>query len=57
MSNVAVDLLMDALTEIIRGVLTNIGIGVLVDNNLNVFAGVMAAFEFDMPRPIEEVRC
>ena len=52
-SDVTVDLLMDALTDIIRDVRTNIGIGVLVDKNLNVFAGVMAAFEFAMPWPLE----
>ena len=51
-SGMAVDLLMDALTEIF-GVLTNIDIGVnvLVDVNVNVFAGVMTGFEFVMPGP------
>ena len=48
-SNVAVDLLMDALTEIKLGVVTNIDIGVLVDVDVKVFAEVMAAFEFAMP--------
>ena len=45
--NTAVDLLMDALTEIIRGVLTNIDVDVLVD--VNVFVDLMPAFEFAMP--------
>ena len=57
-SGMAVDLLMDALTEIF-GVLTNIDIGVnvLVDVNVNVFAGVMTGFEFVMPGPWEKFRC
>ena len=53
-SNVAVDL--DALTDIIRGVSTNINVdvGMLVDENVNVFIGVLTALEFDM---LEEFRC
>ena len=58
-SNVAVDLLMDALSGIRLGLLANnIGVDVLVDVNVNVSAGVMAAFEFAMSgRPLEEFRC
>ena len=56
-SNMAVDLLIDALTEIKLGVMTNIDIGVLVDLDVNVFAEVMAAFDFAMPGPLEEFRC
>ena len=57
--NAAVGLLMDALTDIRLGLLTNnIGVDVLVDVNVNVSAGVMTAFEFAMPgRPLEEFRC
>ena len=46
---------MDALTGIIRGVLTNINVGVLVD--LNVFAGAITTFEFAMPGSFEDFRC
>ena len=55
----AVDLLTDALTDIRLGLLTNnIGVDVLVDVNVNAFAGVMTAFEFPMPgRPSEDFRC
>ena len=53
----AVDLLMDALTEIIRGVATNNGVGVLEDVNVNVFAGAMTAFEVVIPSPFEDLRC
>ena len=54
-SNVAVDLLIDSLIGIIRGVVTNnIDVDVLVDVNVNVLAGVMTAFEFAMPDPLEE---
>ena len=48
-SNVVIDLLMKSFTGIILGVLTNIGVDVLL--------GVMTAFEFAMPGPLEECRC
>ena len=51
MSGVEVDLLMDALCSIIRGVLINISVGVLVDVNVNVFARVMTAFGFAISGP------
>ena len=53
-SNVAFDL--DVLTDIKRGVSTNINVdvGMLVDENVNVFTGVPTALEFDM---LEEFRC
>ena len=44
-SDVAVGLLMDALTDMIRGVPTNIGVGVLMGVNLNLFAVVIAVFK------------
>ena len=57
-SNVAVDLLMVALTGIRLGLLANIGVDVLVDVNVNVSGRVMTAFEFAMPgRPLKEFRC
>ena len=56
-SNMAVDLLMDALSSIIRGVLTKIAVDVLVDVNVKVFAGVMTAFEFVMSGTLEDFRC
>ena len=56
-SNVAVDLLMDAFTAIIRGVLNNIDVGILVDVNVDVFGDVMTAFEFIMTGPLEDFRC
>ena len=49
-SNMAVDLLMDALRSIIRGVLINIDVDVL-------FSGVITAFDFAMPGPLAEFRC
>ena len=52
-SDTAVDLLMAALADIILGVRTEIGVGVsVVDVNVNVFSGVMTAFEFTMPLPL-----
>ena len=56
-SDVAVNLLMDAFTAMIRGVLNNIDVGMLVDVNVDVFADVMTAFEFIMSGPLEEFRC
>ena len=48
-SNVAVDLLMDALTAIM--------LEVLISMDVNVFVGVMPAFEFAMSSPLENFRC
>ena len=57
-STVAVDLCMDAVTDIIRGFLINIGVvGMLVDVNVNVFAGVKTDLAFAMPGPLEEFIC
>ena len=57
-SNVAVDLFMDVVTDIMRGVLTNIGVvGMLVDVNVNVFAGVITDLAFAMPGPLEDFIC
>ena len=55
-SDMAVGLLMEALTGIIRGVRTKIGVGMLMDVNANMFAGVMTTFEFAMPGPLEDFR-
>ena len=58
MSDVAVDLLTDVLTDIIRLALANnIVVEILVDVNINVFGGVMTAFEFIMPGPLEAFCC
>ena len=56
-SDVAVDLLMDALAGIARVVLTDIGFAVLVGVNGSVFADVTVAFEFDIPGPSKECCC
>ena len=54
MSNVA---FADALTDMMRGVLVNIGaVGVLAAVNVNVFAGTITAFEYAMPCPLEGLR-
>ena len=57
LSNMAVDFLVDALTALLCGVLTNIDVGVFVDVNTNVFAGVTAAAEFAVLGPLEELWC
>ena len=48
-SDVSVDLFIHVLTGIIQGVLTNI--------DVNLFAGVMAAFVFAMTDPLNAFRC
>ena len=56
-SDVAVDLLIAALADISRVILTDVGMGVLVGMNADVFAGVMTAFELVelvMPGPSKE---
>lgn len=54
-SDVAVGSLMDALAALILGVLTGIGVDVLVGVNVNV--PERAITEFAMPGPLEEFRC
>ena len=53
-SNVAVDVLIYPLTDTILGVLD---VEVVVEVNVNGFAGVMTAFEFVIPGPLKEFRC
>ena len=55
--NAAVDLLVDALTVMMFWVLPDIGVDVLANVNLNMFAVLMTSFEFAMPGPLEEFRC
>ena len=50
-------MVVDALTALMCGVLTNIDVGAFVDVNVNVLAGVMTTFEFVIPGPLEELRC
>ena len=58
LSDGAVDLWMETLTGvvIISG-LSGIGVDVLVDANVNVFAGVMTDFGFATPGPLEYFSC
>ena len=56
-SGVAVDLLMDALTDIERGLLTKINVDALVNVNLKVFSGGVTTFEFAMPGALERFCC
>ena len=54
----AVDLVMDALTGMIRGdVLISIDVGLSAGVNVNMFTGVMGASEFDMPGPLKGSSC
>ena len=51
------NMFIDTPTGIILGVLTNIDVDVLVDVDRNAFAGVMTAFDFAMPGPLDEFLC
>ena len=54
---VEVELLIDALTVIIFGVLSSIGVDELADVNLNMFTVLATSFEFAKPGPLEEEEC
>ena len=57
-SDVAVDIFVDAsLISVITGVMTDIGVGVLVDVNTNVLAGVMTALGFVISETLKEFSC
>ena len=53
-SDVAVDLFMDALTDVMLAVLTGIDIDELADVGANAFAVVITALEFPVSTPLEE---
>ena len=57
LSNMGVDFLVDALTALMCGVLTNIDVGVFTEVNTNVVAGVTTAAGFALLRPLEELCC
>ena len=45
------DVVVDALTGVIVGFVSGIGVEVLADANSNVFASLMPALEFAVPKP------
>ena len=53
-SDVTVDWLVDVLAGKIFGVLSSIGVDVLADATLNMFAVLAIPFEFVIPDPLEE---
>ena len=52
-SEMAVGLLMDALTGIMRDIMGGIDVDLMMVMNVNVFADVTPVFEFVIPRPLE----
>ena len=56
LSDVAADMLMDAFVDMILGVFPAIGVDVLMDVNVNAFAGAITV-EFVMPAPLEVFNC
>ena len=46
------DVVVDALTGVIMGFVSGIGVEVLADANSNVFASLMPVFEFAVPKPL-----
>ena len=61
LSNGAVDLLKDAwagvLTVVVIGGLAGIGVDLLVELNVNMFAGVTTEVKFAMPTPLDGFSC
>ena len=55
--DMAVGLLVNALSALMCGVLTNIDVDVFLDVNVNAFAGKITTFEFAMPDLLEGFRC
>ena len=45
------DVVVDALARVIMGFVSGIGVEVLADANGNVFASLMTALEFALPKP------
>ena len=56
-SDVAVDLLMDRLTDITRIRRTEVSVDVSAGVNMNAFEGVMTTFEFTVPDSSKEFCC
>ena len=54
-SDVTIDMFVEAL--VIIGVVSGIGVNVLVDANADVLAGTMTALEFANSEPFEEFSC
>lgn len=52
----SVDMLMDALTDMMLGILPASDVDVLMDVNVNAFSGAITV-EFAMPAPLEVFNC
>ena len=50
LSDAVVDALINAVTDIISGFVSSIGVEVLADANVNVFASLMTDLEFVVPK-------
>ena len=57
LSGMVVGTLIDALAGVIIGFVSSIGVEMLADANVNVFASLMTALEFAVPKPLEEFSC
>ena len=57
LSDVVVGALIDMVVDVIMDVVTGIGVEVLADANVNVFASMMTALEFAVPKPREGFNC
>ena len=57
LSDAVVDALINAVTDIISGFVSSIGVEVLADANVNVFASLMTDLEFAVPKPLGEFSC
>ena len=57
LSDTVVGALIDALTDVIMGFVTSIGVEMLADANVNVFTSLMTALDFGLPKPLRECSC
>ena len=57
LSDTVVDALAGVMADAMMGFVTGIGVEMLADANVNVFAALMIALEFGLPKPLGEFSC
>ena len=57
LSSMLVDALIDAVAEVIMGMVSDIGVEVLPDATVNVFTFLMTALDFAVSKPLEDSSC
>ena len=57
LSDMVVGALTGVMADAMMGFVTGIGVEMLADANVNVFAALMIALEFGLPKPLGEFSC